>query len=79
MCSIQHVGNVIQRAYGADGLTIACQVSLFLGPAIGITGLKKNRMAKQQGKLFPMSTFTSFLASFKAIALPVIRMRYILL
>ena len=41
MRSIQHVGNVIQRAYGADGLTIACQVSLFLGPAIGITGLKK--------------------------------------
>ncbi|KAI0931278.1 hypothetical protein AcW1_001274 [Taiwanofungus camphoratus] len=25
MTSVQHVGNVIERAYGADGLTISCQ------------------------------------------------------
>ena len=37
MRSIQHVGNVIQRAYGADGLTVACQVSQFFGLAIGVT------------------------------------------
>jgi hypothetical protein len=26
MGSVQRVGTVIERAYGADGLTIACQV-----------------------------------------------------
>ena len=26
MASVQHVGRVIERAYGADGLTVACQV-----------------------------------------------------
>jgi bis(5'-adenosyl)-triphosphatase len=26
MSSVQQVGRVIERAYGADGLTIACQV-----------------------------------------------------
>ena len=27
MSAVQHVGQVIERVYGADGLTIACQVS----------------------------------------------------
>lgn len=27
MTSVQHVGRVVERVYGADGLTIACQVS----------------------------------------------------
>ena len=27
MFSVQHVGRVIERVYGADSLTIACQVS----------------------------------------------------
>ena len=30
MGSVQRVGTVIERAYGADGLTIACQVFHFL-------------------------------------------------
>lgn len=28
MSSVQHVGRVIERVYGADGLTIACQVRI---------------------------------------------------
>ena len=28
MASVQHVGRVIERVYGADGLTVACQVRL---------------------------------------------------
>ena len=26
MSSVQHVGRIIERVYGADGLTVACQV-----------------------------------------------------
>lgn len=29
MRSIKRVGNVVQKAYGGDALTIACQVLLF--------------------------------------------------
>ena len=32
MLSVQRVGNVIERVYGADALTIACQVRIsFIG------------------------------------------------
>ena len=30
MRSIKRVGNVVQKAYGGDALTIACQVVFFL-------------------------------------------------
>lgn len=35
MTSVQHVGKVIERAYGADGLTIACQVWSAITPQAG--------------------------------------------
>ena len=30
MSSVQHVGRVIERVYGADALTIACQVRIYM-------------------------------------------------
>lgn len=32
--SVQHVGNVIERAYGADGLTVACQDGKAAGQSV---------------------------------------------
>lgn len=34
MSSVQYVGHIIERVYGADGLTIACQVSLAMSKPV---------------------------------------------
>jgi hypothetical protein len=58
MASIKRVGSVIERAYGADALTVACQVVIYLSTSclFAIAERTKSRMAKQPVKVFLMST-----------------------
>jgi hypothetical protein len=62
MSSVQHVGRVIERVYGADALTVACQVRLQRRFALVCIN-HVSRTAKPRDRLFLTYTFTSYPAS----------------
>ena len=77
MRSIKRVGIVIQKAYGGDALTIACQVFLF--PFLRSFRLLTSfqiRMAKQQASLSHMCTSTFYHVNSKGILSQIRMMKY---
>lgn len=60
-CTVQQVGNVVQKEYKAEALTVACQVRV-TSKIIYVFNIKAIclRMAQQQVNLFPtfMSMFS---------------------
>ena len=83
MHSIKRVGGVVQDVYGADALTIACQVQLNfffehrVCPVFLMT-LLDIRMGKQRVNQFPTSISIFFLESLKGTPLQVKMTTYIL-
>ena len=66
MSSVQHVGRVIEKAYGADSLTLACQVVLIIMQLLYIYP-PISRTAELQVSLCRTSTSISSLGSSRVI------------
>lgn len=80
--TVQKVGKVVEEAYKADALTLACQVFstsiLFAGILFHLILFSCNRTGKQLVNPFRTFIFTYFLDVLKAIHLRTIMIGYIL-